>query len=65
MVTAFCRQAEVSQPSFYAWRKKLRDEATFAEVKLPPSATLKIGRLAAVRRVRLAALVERVEEPSA
>lgn len=33
-ITAFCHRAGVSQPSFYAWRRKLRDEITFAEVKL-------------------------------
>lgn len=33
---AFCRRAGVPQSSFFAWRRKLRDEATFAEVKLPP-----------------------------
>jgi len=41
-VAAFCRQAEVSQPSFYSWRRKLRSEVTFAEVKVsgatPPKA---------------------------
>jgi transposase-like protein len=33
-VTAFCLRAGVSQPSFYAWRRRLRDEVTFAEVKV-------------------------------
>ncbi len=33
-VTAFCRRAGVPQSSFFAWRRKLRVEATFAEVKL-------------------------------
>ena len=29
---AFCRRAGVSQASFYAWRRRLCGEATFAEV---------------------------------
>jgi transposase-like protein len=33
-VAAFCRRARVPQSSFFAWRRKLRDEASFAEVKL-------------------------------
>jgi transposase-like protein len=33
-VLAFCRRAGVSEPSFYAWRRKLRDEVTFAEIRL-------------------------------
>lgn len=33
-VAAFCRQAGVDQPSFLAWRRKLRDEPTFAEVTI-------------------------------
>jgi hypothetical protein len=33
-VTAFCRRAGVPQSSFFAWRRKLREEASFAEVKL-------------------------------
>lgn len=38
---AFCRRAGVPQSSFFAWRKKLRDqavagEAGFAEVKVAP-----------------------------
>lgn len=42
-VAAFCRRAGVSQPSFYAWRRKLRDEVTFAEVKLPREMTAEAG----------------------
>lgn len=33
-VAAFCRRAGVSQPSFYAWRRKLQGEVAFAEVKV-------------------------------
>jgi transposase-like protein len=42
-VAAFCRRAGVSQPSFYAWRRKLQDEVTFAEVKLPREAVAETG----------------------
>ena len=31
---AFCRRAGVSPWSFYSWRRKLWDEATFTEVKI-------------------------------
>ncbi len=33
-VLAFCRRAGVPQSSFFAWRRKLRQSSTFAEVKL-------------------------------
>jgi transposase-like protein len=33
-VAAFCRRARVSPVSFYAWRRKLRDGASFVEVKV-------------------------------
>ena len=33
-MSAFCERAGVSQPSFYAWRRRLRSEVTFAEVKV-------------------------------
>ena len=33
-VLAFCRRAGVPQSSFFAWRRKLRQPGTFAEVKL-------------------------------
>lgn len=36
-VAAFCRRAGVSQPSFYAWRRKLQAEVAFAEVKVSPA----------------------------
>lgn len=35
-VAAFCRQARVSQASFYAWRRRLRSAVGFVEVRLPP-----------------------------
>jgi hypothetical protein len=35
-VTAFCRQQRVPQASFFAWRRKLREVGSFAEVKLAP-----------------------------
>jgi len=46
-VAAFCRRAEISQPSFYAWRRKLRSEVTFAEVKVSPATASKGGLNAA------------------
>ncbi len=33
-VAAYCRRTRVPQSSFFAWRRKLRDAATFAEVRL-------------------------------
>lgn len=42
-VAAFCRRAGVSQPSFYAWRRRLCGEVTFAEVKMPREATAEAG----------------------
>jgi hypothetical protein len=38
-VAAYCRRTRVPQASFFAWRRKLRDAARFAEVRLiaPPS----------------------------
>jgi hypothetical protein len=35
-VTAFCRQHRVPQASFFAWRRKLREAGSFAEVKIAP-----------------------------
>ena len=40
-VAAYCRRARLSQPSFYAWRRRLRGEVTFAEVKVSPAPTEK------------------------
>ena len=45
-VAAFCRRAEISQPSFYAWRRKLRSEVTFAEVKMSSATPLKAADVA-------------------
>ena len=45
-VAAFCRRAEISQPSFYAWRRKLRSEVTFAEVKVSPATPPKVADVA-------------------
>ena len=33
-VAAYCRRARVPQSSFFAWRRKLRDAATFAQVRV-------------------------------
>lgn len=33
-VAAYCRRARVPQSSFFAWRRKLRDAGTFAEVRV-------------------------------
>ena len=35
-VAAYCRRTGVPQSSFFAWRRKLRDAATFAEVRVAP-----------------------------
>ena len=35
-VAAYCRRARVPASSFYAWRRKLRDAGTFAEVRVTP-----------------------------
>ena len=40
-VAAFCRRAQLSPISFFAWRRKLRAAVTFAEVKLVPPAAAK------------------------
>jgi hypothetical protein len=37
----------LSQASFYAWRRKLRGEVAFAEVRVSPAAPLKAGRIVA------------------
>ena len=37
-VAAYCRRAHVPLSSFYAWRRKLRDAGTFAEVRVTPEA---------------------------
>ena len=42
-VAAFCRRAGVSQPSFYAWRQKLRGAGTFIEVKWPRETAVEAG----------------------
>lgn len=34
-VAAFCRRKRVSQASFYAWQRRLREATSFVEVKLP------------------------------
>jgi len=44
-VLAFCRRAGVPESSFYAWRRKLGDEATFAEVKVSPATASQAGGL--------------------
>lgn len=33
-VAAFCRRSRIPPASFYLWRRKLRDVATFAEVRV-------------------------------
>jgi hypothetical protein len=73
-VAAFCRRSRIPQASFYAWRRKLRDAATFTEVRIVPEAApsggaleliLPGGRSIVVRpgfdRATLVALVEALE----
>jgi hypothetical protein len=45
-VAAYCRRARVPQSSFYAWRRKLRDAGTFAEVRVTPEADAADGSAA-------------------
>jgi hypothetical protein len=44
-VVAYCRRARVPQSSFFAWRRKLRGAATFAEVRVAPAAPVDAGAL--------------------
>jgi len=46
-VLAFCRRAGVPQSSFFAWRRKLGDQVTFAEVKLSPVTGSRAGGITA------------------
>ena len=39
-VAAFCRRSRITQTSFYAWRRKLRDVATFTEVRVTSESAL-------------------------
>ena len=57
-IAAFCRQRRISEASFFAWRRKLRDTAHFAEVRIaaepPPESSgievrLSNGRCVLVR----------------
>jgi hypothetical protein len=77
-VAAFCRRSRISQASFYAWRRKLRDTATFTEVRIvpeaaPPAGALELilpdGRRIMVRpgfdRATLVALVDVLEHGTA
>jgi len=44
-VAAFCRRSHIAQASFYTWRRKLRDAATFTEVRIVPDAAPAAGAL--------------------
>jgi hypothetical protein len=44
-VAAFCRRSRIPQASFYAWRRKLRDAATFTEVRIVPEGAPAAGAL--------------------
>ena len=44
-MTAFCRRAGVPQSSFFAWRRRLREEASFAEVKLSAEPVVQAGAM--------------------
>lgn len=55
-VAAFCRRWRISQPSFYAWRRRLREAATFTEVRLswdgvPDRSTGQVGSAGATGSV--------------
>jgi hypothetical protein len=56
-VAAFCRRSRLSQASFYAWRRKVRDAAirtgvrgtgTFAEVRIAPGPVVSADALEVV-----------------
>ena len=42
-IAAYCRRACVSEASFYAWRRKLRDAGSFAEVRVTPESAGEAG----------------------
>ena len=42
-VAAFCRRAKVAPASFFAWRRKLQDAVSFAEVKVMPEPVDELG----------------------
>jgi len=44
-VVGFCRRARVPQSSFFAWRRKLRAEVTFAEVKVSGETRVETGAI--------------------
>lgn len=35
-VAAFCRRLQIPQATFYVWRRKVREAAAFAEVRVAP-----------------------------
>jgi hypothetical protein len=47
-VAAFCRRSRIPEASFYVWRRKLREAATFAEVRVLPAAAPGTGALEVV-----------------
>jgi flagellin len=51
-VAAFCRRSRIPQASFYAWRRKLRDAATFTEVRVTSEPDLVVGQRAYVNGLR-------------
>lgn len=73
-VAAYCRRARIPPGSFYAWRRKLRDAAVFAEVRVAPESSplelvLPGGRSVLVRpgfdRGTLSALLDTLEPRTA
>jgi len=49
-VAGFCRQESISAPSFYAWRRKLREpDATASQVHDDHAPTVSAGQLLPVR----------------
>lgn len=44
-VAAFCRRSRIAQASFYAWRRRLRNAASFTEVCITSDSDLMGGRL--------------------
>ena len=42
-IAAYCRRVRVSQASYFAWRRKLRDAGSFAEVRVTPESAGEAG----------------------
>jgi transposase-like protein len=52
-IRAYCRQHQLSEPSFYAWRRALGSRATTSPSVTPPSAKITASPLPAFLPVRV------------